>query len=77
VGQPVFLIVGGERKLLGQAFEPGDVPELLRHVADYYDDNPDDCATLFFGRVGATTFATPATVLDYLTDPFGGDYAGL
>jgi hypothetical protein len=77
VPQLVFLIVGGERKLLGQALEPGDIPELLRHVADYYDDNPDDCEQLFSSSSAPRVETIPAPCRDYLTDPFGGDYAGL
>ncbi len=64
--QVVYLTVGHTQRLLGQAFEAGDVPELLRYVADYYDDNPDDCAQLFHGRRGSSPGA-PA----YLSAPFG------
>ncbi len=70
MGKPVYLTVGSVRKLLGQCFEPADVPELLRHVADYYDDNPDACADLL-------SLAPPVTAQEWLTNPFGGDYAGL
>lgn len=72
----VHLRVAGLAKLLGQASEPGEIPELLRHIADYYDDNPDACAQLFTGGS-----STPAAIAPdgptYLCDPFGGDYAGL
>lgn len=44
----VFLNVAGKTVPLGAVHvEPGELPELLRHVADYYDDNPDVCAQLF------------------------------
>ncbi len=76
MAQLVYLRVGGLPRLLGQAFEPGDVPELLRHVADYYDDNPSDCEKLFSGTSDRPDHLLPASPL-YLSDPFGGDYAGL
>ncbi len=71
MGKPVYLTVGTSQRVLGQVFEAGDVPELLRYVADFYDDNPDDCARLF----GAAGEDGPGQ--QYLLNPFGGDYAGL
>lgn len=50
----VYLRVGHNQRVLGQIFEPEDLPELLRHVADYYDDNPDDCAELFNASSGTS-----------------------
>ena len=68
--EPVYLYVGRSRRMLGQVFEPGDIPELLRHVADFYDDNPSDCAVLFAGPDGLW-----ATGPAYLADPFGDVFA--
>lgn len=46
----LFLRVSDRAEIpLGVVNEPGDVPELLRFVADYYDDNPDACAQLLAG----------------------------
>lgn len=45
--QYLFLRVTGRSETpLGVVSEPADVPELLRHVADFYDDNPDECVEL-------------------------------
>lgn len=48
VNEYVFLMVAGRSVPLGviQA-ESAELPELLRHVADFYDDNPDSCEKLF------------------------------
>lgn len=54
--------------VLGSVAEPAELPELLRHVADFYDDNPDVCESLF--RAPAVR-AVPPTV----AHPFSG-FAG-
>lgn len=66
--RPVYLVVGEKRRVLGQVNpdNAGELPELLRYVADYYDDNPDDCAELVVP--GVEWKEGPA----YLLDPFGG-----
>lgn len=40
-------VAGGRNVTLGTANEPADVPELLRYVADYFDDNPGACEDMF------------------------------
>lgn len=70
MAEPVYLCVGRSRRVLGLAYEPGDIPELLRHVADFYDDNPPDCAELYSGR-GDRLSTGPG----YLVDPFGDVFA--
>lgn len=45
------LDVAGKRTPLGGVAGPGELPELLRHVAGFYDDNPDVCAELFSAPV--------------------------
>jgi hypothetical protein len=43
----VFLkVLDGREVALGAVSRSEDVPELLRHVAEYYQANPDDCAAL-------------------------------
>ncbi len=43
----VFLrVLGGMEIPLGHVVAPAELPELLRHVAEYYDANPDDCRKL-------------------------------
>jgi hypothetical protein len=49
----VFLkVLDGREVALGVVEDPGCLPELLRHVADYYDDNPTDCASLLAEPAG-------------------------
>lgn len=48
---------------LGCANEPGDVAELLRHIADFYDDNPAEAAALL-------SASRPASELHYMNNPF-------
>lgn len=58
----LFMRLTGSREIpLGGIGEAGDVPELLRHVADFYDDNPDALAELLSGS-RPFTCAAPAVL---------------
>ena len=68
---PLFLRLGeskASQKVLGMVTDAAQIPELLRHVADYYDDHPDDLAQLFADgsaqlRVGPSFMVDPFAVV--------------
>lgn len=71
----VFLMVAGRSVPLGVLNnEPAELPELLRHVADFYDDNPGACEKLFARLTGdgsylQNPFLAPPAVDDAVFSP--------
>lgn len=68
----LFLRVSGKIEIpLGDVAGAADVSALLRHVADYFDDNPAASEALF---CGSTAGLLPGFVAaGYLAAPFGGN----
>lgn len=55
--------------VLGSIVEPAELPELLRHVADYYEHNPDACVQL-------CAAPAPNCVPGHVAQPFAGNDNG-
>lgn len=63
------LSLDGASMPLGMVCDRSDLAELLRHAADYLDDNPDACEPLFMRAAGASV---PPHVGQPFFDGLGG-----
>jgi hypothetical protein len=64
-------VIGVKTVPLGHVYGPEALPELLRHVADYWTENPAECAAAFDGdprrgvpRNVAFPFSSPYVAID-------------